>query len=171
MTTLPSEVFTSAMACKRQFSAIKLQSQVIMAALDQYVHGEQCTSSELGRLEERIAVVAEDHSLLHFGEHYQPLLRFQHLVTYGGMYYCYLFAQCISASVWERELRSNFLTETTMGEQNSLFQRLLEPGGAKEPIEYVSGLWEHSINSLMTSGSGGCYPNNLSLLRYLGIKT
>lgn len=167
---LPLAVLTSAMACKRQFSAIKLQSQVVMAALDQYVHGERFLE-ESGTLEKRIAGVGERHSLLYFGEHYQPLLRFQHLVTYGGMYYCYLFAQCISASIWEGELKTNFLSNTTMRERNLLGRRLLEPGGAMEPVDYVSGLWEHSSNPLVTAGNGGCYPKSAALLRYLGITT
>jgi intermediate peptidase len=167
---LPSAVLASAVTSKRQFSAIKLQSQVVMAALDQYVHGERFLE-ESGPLERRIAAVGEKHSLLHFGERYQPLLRFQHLVTYGGMYYCYLFAQCISASIWEGELKSNFLSKTTMKERNLLGRRLLEPGGAMEPVDYVSGLWEHSSNPLVTAGNGGHYPKSAALLRYLGIKT
>jgi hypothetical protein len=51
--------------------------------------------------------------------------RFNHIVGYGATYYSYLYAQCLSANIWQRHFAADPLSREA-GE--AVRHKLLEPG-------------------------------------------
>jgi intermediate peptidase len=92
-----------------------------------------------------------------------------HLVGYGATYYSYLYAQCLSASLWERALEG-----APCGREAGtlLRRRLLEPGGALEAAQFVQQLFGGAGGTqdvLVRAEGGGHFPDPGGLLRQLGL--
>ena len=166
---LSSSVLAAAVAVKKQFAAMTLQSTLSMCAVDQLLHGE---SPPVGAAAERqIAELMGKHiAPIGHAAGTHPHLRFNHLIGYGANYYCYLFAQCISAAVWDGD---------TTGEWPSgevLRRRLLQPGGAKVASHFVDDLFkgrgsggDDVLVHVVEGERQGWYPKPDSLLNYLEI--
>ena len=94
--------------------------------------------------------------------------RFTHLVGYGATYYSYLYAQCISASIWETHLTPS---PTARAGGDALRERLLAPGGAREARELVGGLFAGTAaaSGTLVGEGGGLYPTPGALLRQQGL--
>ena len=164
---------SAAVGSKQSFAALTLQSTLSLCAIDQLLHGK---NPPVGNDAERqIAAIMHTYNSIyeHHGEgggggggggnvhHHRlhPHIRFNHLVGYGSNYYCYLFAQCISSSLWEKE--ENYKTTAMPGEAGSsnlnslssqwpdgsvLRRQLLQPGGAKVAHQYVNDLFISTAN-------------------------
>lgn len=82
---------------------------------------------------------------------------------YGATYYAYLYAQCLSANIWQRHLAADPLSRAA-GE--ALRHGLLEPGGAQEAHAMVEGVLGPGV---MHSAAGGWYPDARSMLVQRGL--
>jgi len=153
---------SAAVASKQSFAALTLQSTLSLCAIDQVLHGKNPPSGN--DAEREIAAIMHKYNSIyeHHGGggggsgghlHHQrlhPHIRFNHLVGYGSNYYCYLFAQCISSSLWEGQKIAAVAGEAGKSSQwpdgSVLRRRLLEPGGAKAAHHFVNDLFTYTTN-------------------------
>lgn len=87
---------------------------------------------------------------------------------YGATYHSYLFAQCLSASLWERHLGADPCGRAA---GDRLRAGLLAPGGAREAAALVGGLFDPGEGEgvLVAAEGGGHYPAAGAMLRQLGL--
>ena len=135
-----NDVFKAPLERRRQFAASKLQRNVEMCILDQFMHGESFTCSsdwERGARE-----FLDAHSVPEcIVEH--PPTRFSHAVGYGGNYYSYLYANSVASAVWMKSTESNLSRNSRDGawpDGKYLQTYMLRPGGAKKAKNYVSDI-------------------------------
>ena len=62
--------------------------------------------------------------------------RFNHIVGYGASYYSYLYAQCLSANIWQQHFAADPLSRSA-GE--ALRHKLLAPGKGREAVSLDNG--------------------------------
>jgi mitochondrial intermediate peptidase len=160
---------SAAIGSKREFAALTLQSTISLCAIDQVLHGKNPPTGKAA--ENEIAELMQKYNSTYsirshhggggasFGDHHEshrlhPHVRFNHLIGYGSNYYCYLFAQCISSSLWEGgnttagkivEVGAAGMAEDSTSQHwpdgEMLRRQLLEPGGAKPALQYVNDLF------------------------------
>jgi intermediate peptidase len=155
----------AAIGSKQEFAALTLQSTLSLCAIDQLLHGKN--PPEGTDAEREIAGIMQKYNSIyeHLGggrssEHHRlhPHIRFNHLIGYGSNYYCYLFAQCISSSLWEGNKTAKITENEAKAIKGAGFwpdgqvlrRQLLEPGGAKPAHQYVTDLF-HTPNSTSSS--------------------
>ena len=119
------------------------------------------------------------------------LSRFHHLVGYGATYYAYLYAQALSAAIWQQQFANRPLTRAAgaphctpehlrldqrrrisqvermlwMHAGDHIRRTMLQVGSAKEPLTYVTGILGPGH---LEAVNGGYKPQINSLLRELG---
>ncbi|KAL4855723.1 Mitochondrial intermediate peptidase [Chlorella vulgaris] len=157
---------------KRRFVALEQQQQLQFCLIDQLLHGPDPPTGAAAQAQ--IADIMQSHSALGWAPGCHPHIRFTHLIGYGASYYSYLYAQCLSAAIWQDTLQADPLSRSA-GEL--LRHRLLEPGGAKEARCMVADVLASSaLTPSSTSGSrvtvgglcgaaGGWYPDPTAMLR------
>lgn len=163
----PDELLDAVAASKRHFVALQLEHTLQLSMIDQLLHGE---SPPIG--EEATACIAgllEKHSVLGYQPGTYPHLRFPHIVGYGANYYCYLFAQCFAAAIWN-DAPSKCGGNGWPG--GALLRRkILEPGGAKQARHYIEDIFGERASDVLISStsksSSGCYPAVDSLMHHL----
>ena len=178
----PVELLQEAARAKHHCAGLNLQSTLVMCMIDQLFHGENPpTGQDVGRA---IQSILQSHSATAVGgAEIQPHLRFSHLVGYGAGYYTYLFAQCISATLWENARTEHGRCINPRSESSitnaarhdservssrtpawpsghMLLRYMLQPGGSLEAREYVSGLLD--VESVSSSNKGSV--QNASML-------
>lgn len=182
--SIQAALLKAAVGHKRQFPGLFLQANIALSAVDQLLHGGTPPSG--GEAQRKISELFARHNALGHVPGAQPQLRFTHIIGYGATYYCYLYAQCLAAKVWEQENGSAPAPKWPSGVL--LRKQLLEPGGSKPAENYVIDLFRDSKDGALVSwspselkanmqhGSGcehtsvGFYPEFESLLRSLGIQ-
>ncbi|PRW32540.1 putative mitochondrial intermediate mitochondrial [Chlorella sorokiniana] len=135
-------------ARRRRFAALDQQQQLQFCLIDQLLHGPEPPTGQ--RAQREIAALMEQHSALPHAPGCHPHIRFSHIVGYGATYYSYLFAQCLSARIWQDHLVGD---PTSRAAGELLRHRLLEPGGAKEAHCMVEDLLASPPSSSGSSGS------------------
>lgn len=98
----PDSLLQAVAAGGREFGALEVQYQIMLSMVDQLLHSENPPTG--GQVEKAIAEIVQQHSSFGHAKGTYPHLRFTHLIGYGATYYSYLFAQCISAQVWQSRL-------------------------------------------------------------------
>lgn len=89
---------------------------------------------------------------------------------YGANYYCYLFAQSLSAALWQRGQASPS-GHGTWPDGDLLRRQLLEPGGAKGAFHYVSDVFGGRGEGVLNEADGGgWYPDVDGLLEHLHLR-
>jgi intermediate peptidase len=73
--------------------------QLQYCLIDQLLHGPDPPTGP--RAEAEVASIMRQHSAVGHSEGCHPHIRFSHLVGYGATYYSYLFAQSLSARIWQ----------------------------------------------------------------------
>lgn len=62
--------------------------------------------------------------------------KFDHLVHYGGSYYCYLFNRALSSHIWQQAFRTNPFSRST----GARLRRLLQGGSVIQSLEAIQEL-------------------------------
>ncbi|KAF4372136.1 hypothetical protein F8388_000352 [Cannabis sativa] len=136
-------------------------SQIFYAIMDQTLFGEQENpprdpSSIVADLKTKYT------SWRHVeGTHWQS--RFNHLLNYGAGYYSYLYAKCLSASIWQKVCKEDPLSLST---GVALREKLLQHGGAREPADILNGLVG---NGVIRYCNGGIVPDISSLCEEMNL--
>ncbi|KAL3686148.1 hypothetical protein R1sor_004170 [Riccia sorocarpa] len=159
---IPQKLVESMTSAKRLLATTEIQRQVLFALIDQSFFGTQPLPAK-----DTTAVVAHlkhrHTSMKHVdGTHWQT--RFNHLVNYGAGYYCYLYARCFAASIWQQHCQEDPLNLET-GEK--LRRGLLEFGGARDPAHMLQELLGNDL--VVASPSGGISPSPQHMLAELGL--
>ncbi|GBF99345.1 hypothetical protein Rsub_11757 [Raphidocelis subcapitata] len=167
---MPPGMHAALMAAHGAFPALELQQQVLLALVDLAYHGTPGIrgSSNSGGSRggggglDTSAVWAElsaRHSSIGHVPGTFPQARFSHLTIYGASYYSYPYARCLAEAVWRRHLADDPPDGAAGAE---IRRQLLEPGGAVEPLDLVSGVLggRHQLQSL----GGGWSPRPDALL-------
>mmetsp|Transcript_4950 Transcript_4950/g.16151 ORF Transcript_4950/g.16151 Transcript_4950/m.16151 type:complete len:345 (+) Transcript_4950:102-1136(+) len=148
---MPSGMVARLRKSKSLYSALDLQSQVVMSLLDQDYFG----TSPPGRGETTAMLEAlqRQHSVVGPTPGTCQQVRFGHLVGYGAGYYSYLYARCFSGALW-RELFSEDPLSPAAGER--YWQGLLRHGSSRDPAALMKGLVGEGA---MLEVEGGFIPN------------
>ncbi|KAI9007930.1 hypothetical protein CLU79DRAFT_777608 [Phycomyces nitens] len=119
---------------RRNFSGIEVNSQILMAMLDQRYHSEAA-------MDPRFSSVQIWHELQNANGLFPSVpgtmwpVQFGHLFGYGAGYYSYLFDRTLARRVWEKCFEKNPLDR----EKGLAFRdNLLKWGGARDPWECVA---------------------------------
>jgi len=147
--TIPKGLIEDALAAKKSFLAIELQTQILYSAADQYAFG-----TEIGDVSNMSSDEIYQHLLKHISQlqqnltelplisndtnvNHQPLmslLSHTHFINYGGGYYSYLYAKMYAAQIWQHLFENNPLSKE--GGQK-LWKRMLGYGAARDNLEML----------------------------------
>jgi Zn-dependent oligopeptidase len=149
---MPRDLLVEAFKLKNVFDSIETQSQLLLSAADQIVFGpdlgdlselsdEDCYWQAMGKVTQwqrrwtniPIVLNKDGLELAAFNALVHP-----HFITYGGEYYCYLFAKQKAKEIWER----HFSGETPLSRQGGIVLRhsMLALGSAREPTRILEDL-------------------------------
>ncbi|OAD71591.1 hypothetical protein PHYBLDRAFT_125851 [Phycomyces blakesleeanus NRRL 1555(-)] len=133
---------------RRNFSGIEVNSQILMAMLDQRYHSEASMDS-------RFSSVNIWHELQNTNGLFPSVpgtmwpVQFGHLFGYGAGYYSYLFDRTLARRIWERCFEKNPLDR----EKGLAFRdNLLKWGGARDPWECVADVLDGEDGARIAAG-------------------
>ncbi|CAO0790864.1 unnamed protein product [Mucor circinelloides] len=133
---------------RKRFSGIEVNSQILMALVDQRYH-----SSEVDH--PRFSSVTEWHQLQDQVGLFPSVpgtmwpVQFGHLFGYGSNYYSYLFDRTLARRVWETSFNSNPLDR----EKGQAFRdNLLKWGGARDPWQCIADVLGGEDGSKIVNG-------------------
>lgn len=119
---------------RKRFSGIEVNSQILMALVDQQYHSSKVTDptfssvSEWYKLQDLVGLFPSVPGTM------WPV-QFGHLFGYGSNYYSYLFDRTLARRVWETSFKANPLDR----EKGQAFRdNLLKWGGARDPWKCVA---------------------------------
>eukprot|EP00250_Pteridium_aquilinum_P035483 c9490_g1_i1 orf=69-2117(+) len=158
--TIPLELVEAMKKSKDMFAATELQRQVLYAMIDQTFFGKQPLPAE--NTSSVIASLKHKHTSWKHVEGTHWHTRFNHLVTYGAGYYSYLYARCISATIWDRLCEADPLSPEAGA---ILRKQLLEHGGGKDPALIIK---DCTNNESLITCSKGVKPSLKCLFKQLG---
>ncbi|MEW5313109.1 MAG: hypothetical protein WDW38_004701 [Sanguina aurantia] len=133
---------------RRPFAALELQGQILLSIVDQTLFGPGPIPAN-GGTSQAWATVTERHGSLPVAEGTRPELRVGHFSVYGGTYYSYLYARCLSSALWDTYLAADPFDPCA---GDVLRQKLLHPGGAQDPLQLLQGLLGRDV--LQPIGNG-----------------
>ncbi|GAB4822253.1 hypothetical protein N2152v2_009299 [Parachlorella kessleri] len=143
---LPPKLISALRDSRRKFAALEMETQLVYCAIDQLLHGPDPPTGQ--QAQQAVGQLVEE---------------FNHIVGYGASYYSYLYAQCLSANIWQQHFAADPLSRAA-GE--ALRHKLLAPGGAQDAHAMVEGLLGPSM---MHEQHGGWYPDAHSMLEQQGL--
>ncbi|KAF9977952.1 Mitochondrial intermediate peptidase [Actinomortierella ambigua] len=135
---LPAGVLTANEANRSTFRALELNSQLMMAILDQVYYTSVAGTSTFNStgvmeyLQRKLGVVPPVP-----GTAWQT--GFGHLYGYGAGYYSYVFGKTVTGQIWNKIFRAS-PTSRDAGEK--LREHVLKWGGGRDPWECLGGLLE-----------------------------
>ncbi|SPR00267.1 unnamed protein product (mitochondrion) [Plasmodiophora brassicae] len=115
------------------FAGLDLQAQVAYAALDQALHGAECTGSP-ARLWE---TVHRRHLPYDFVPGTHPFSMLAHLCNYAACYYSYLYSRMMASHVWHEFFASDPMSHVA---GRRFRERFLASGCARPPAEILNDL-------------------------------
>ncbi|KAI7866777.1 hypothetical protein BDF14DRAFT_1727658 [Spinellus fusiger] len=119
---------------RKKFSGIEVNSQIIMAMLDQRYHSELASETNFSSVKIWHSLQDEFSAFPSVPRTMWPV-QFGHLFGYGAGYYSYLFDQTLAHRVWETCFSENPLDR----EKGLAFrEKLLQWGGAQDPWKCVA---------------------------------
>lgn len=125
---IPRKTVEQLGSSRRMFQAMDMQAQIVYAVFDHRLHaGPPSVGAERSAL---FRTVHDEYSVLKHPEGSNWHLRFGHLVSYGGTYYCYVAAKVLSKLLWEMRFEADPLSEEAGKE---LASKVLGWGGARDP--------------------------------------
>jgi len=142
---IPTDLIAKLVQSRNDLRCVDIQTQILYAKFDQALFGQDfqktysSSSSSAGGGATSSSITnpttdlfAKLHSNLHVpyapGTHWHT--RFGHLVTYGGGYYGYLYAQVFAADIWNHHFQAQSLNRTS---GVRLWKDMLRHGGAQDP--------------------------------------
>jgi intermediate peptidase len=119
---------------RKRFSGIEVNSQILMALVDQQYHGAKAGNPQFSsvkawhQLQDQVGLFPSVPGTM------WPV-QFGHLFGYGSNYYSYLFDRTLARRVWESSFKANPLDR----EKGQAFRdNLLKWGGARDPWHCVA---------------------------------
>jgi intermediate peptidase len=142
---MPMTLIQQIQQSRHKLASIERQNQILYSLFDQIIFGRPDSSNIsptqlFGALHKQLHIPYAD------GTHW--FTRFGHLVSYGGGYYGYLYAQVFARDIWTHCFQQQSL-DRTAGKQ--LWQKLLQYGGAKDPNIMLTDLLGRSPKVSFTS--------------------
>ncbi|KAI8075771.1 hypothetical protein BDF21DRAFT_72733 [Thamnidium elegans] len=119
---------------RKRFSGIEVNSQILMALVDQQYHSSKVNEpgfssvTEWYKLQDQVGLFPSVPGTM------WPV-QFGHLFGYGSNYYSYLFDRTLARRVWETSFKSNPLDRE---KGQALRDNLLKWGGARDPWKCVA---------------------------------
>lgn len=129
------ELINDALALRKTYSGFDAMTQILYAAVDQYIHSEEIkhltsnqpetvyTALERGVTDLQQRLVGTDIV-------YTDLLSHGHITDYGGGYYSYLFAKMYAAQIWKNRFEGDPLNRI---QGRYLRDEVLKHGSSRDP--------------------------------------
>ncbi|KAF5843142.1 hypothetical protein DUNSADRAFT_2179 [Dunaliella salina] len=152
---LPLDLCNKVSSYGKMFSGLELQHQVLLSLVDQAYHGPHASEAVqhgTGLAWER---VVEPHSSLPTVSGLRPEARVGHFTIYGGGYYSYLYARCLSSTIWANLLAQDPLDK---GAGDLIQRHILFPGGSQEPWDIFNTLSQEPGTSYIKPHGNGWLP-------------
>ena len=144
----PMPLIKAWLEADKHFKALELQSQIAFALSDQIIHSDP--SQDISRV---FVEQMEKHTFIPHAKGTSPQLRFQHLVLYPAYYYSYVYAQCITGTLWQTLFRDDPFNR----ESGKMIRHLLSSSAKKDP----SDLLGEAYVSKEGNGSIPVLPSNI----------
>ena len=139
---LPYDMITEVLAMERKGRGAEIETQILMAMLDQAYHSHLPLS---------LGVEFDSTKIFHdvwdqYGSVKEPPETtwqgfFGHLVGYGGMYYSYLFDRAIAGRIWNKVFNSGKAEGAISRERGQKFRdQVLKWGGGRDGWSCVAGV-------------------------------
>ncbi|KAI7897610.1 uncharacterized protein BX663DRAFT_527690 [Cokeromyces recurvatus] len=132
--TIPSDTLHSLAESRQRFKSLEVNSQILMALVDQVYHSDKvnCSSfssvKEWHRLQDQMGLFPSVSGTM------WPV-QFGHLFGYGSNYYSYLFDRALAKRIWETSFEKNPFNR----ERGQAFRdHLLKWGGSRDPWKCVA---------------------------------
>lgn len=133
---------------RRRFSGIEVNSQILMALVDQRYHSSQVDNPQFSSVTEWYKLQDQVGLFPSVPGTMWPV-QFGHLFGYGSNYYSYLFDRTLARRVWETSFNSNPLDR----EKGQAFRdNLLKWGGARDPWQCVADVLGGEDGSKIVNG-------------------
>jgi len=152
---LPLDLCNKVFSYRKMFSGLELQQQVLLSLVDQAYHGPRASEAVqqgTGLAWER---VVEPHTSLPTVSGLRPEVRVGHFTIYGGGYYSYLYARCLSSAIWTDLLAQDPLDK---GAGDLIQRHLLSPGGSQAPWDVLNALSSKSRSCYIKAYGSGWLP-------------
>lgn len=121
---------------RRRFSGIELNSQILMALLDQAYHSKEAMSPQFSS-RQVWQDLQDNYGMFPGNPKTMWPVQFGHLFGYGAGYYSYLFDRTLARRIWEKCFENDPLDR----EQGQTFRdNLLSWGGARDPWASVAAV-------------------------------
>ncbi|KAK9839021.1 hypothetical protein WJX74_007941 [Apatococcus lobatus] len=134
----------------QRFRSLGLQHQIFLSRVDQRLHGSSLPPED--QVGDMISKIESEMTVFPFAASGAPVhARFLHLVSYSSRYYSYLYAECLAASIWQQFFAADPFDQDA---GNHLRHALLEPGGARHPLQIMESLLGQDHMSTMSNGWG-----------------
>ena len=142
------------------FKALDMQRQLALALSDQVIHNDQDHRLPGSEASEVFVQQMEEHTFVPHKRGTWPELRFQHLVLYPAYYYSYLWAQCISESLWHDLFHENPLDR----QGGKALRNLLSKSAREDPKHILENMGEGKgyVVSVEAGGAIPKLPRNLN---------
>jgi intermediate peptidase len=119
---------------RKRFSGIEVNSQILMALVDQQYYGAKASDLQFSSVKEWHQLQDQVGLFPSVPGTMWPV-QFGHLFGYGSNYYSYLFDRTLARRVWESSFKANPLDR----EKGQAFRDgLLKWGGARDPWQCVA---------------------------------
>jgi intermediate peptidase len=133
---------------RKQFSGIEVNSQILMALLDQRYHSTEVlkpdfsSSTSWYQLQDEVGLFPSVPGTM------WPV-QFGHLFGYGANYYSYLFDRTLAKKIWDSSFKENPLDR----EKGQAFrENLLKWGGARDPWKCIASVLGDKDGELIAHG-------------------
>ncbi|KAK1273304.1 hypothetical protein QJS04_geneDACA012347 [Acorus gramineus] len=158
---IPKKLVEAMNGAKSMFAATELQRQIFYSLMDQTLFGKQYSTPR--EIQSTIADLKSQHTSWNHVNGTHSHIRFPHLINYGAGYYSYLYAKCLSATIWQEICLEDPLSPCA---GDSLRTKFLRHGGAKDPSNLLKGLVGDDI---LREVNGGIVPNISSLCEEMNL--
>lgn len=133
---------------RKQFSGLEVNSQILMALIDQKYHSNKVDSPQFSSVKEWHQLQDQLGLFPSVPGTMWPV-QFGHLFGYGSNYYSYLFDRTLARKVWETNFKSNPLNR----EKGQTFRdNLLKWGGARDPWKCIADVLGGEDGSKIVKG-------------------
>jgi Zn-dependent oligopeptidase len=151
---MPADLLNRLRACRRQFSGLDDQKQVLVSIFDQHVHAaadadtapRDWTAQLYWQLQEKHTQMPVPHGAgVPPLSQLRPHAAYSHLLSYGCNYHAYLYSRSISAALWERFFAREPFNRAA---GDALRREMLSRGGEREPMQVIRTLLDKDGESI-----------------------
>eukprot|EP01035_Chromulina_nebulosa_P019276 gene19276-25133_t len=153
---IPIQLLEKSLLITNQLGSLEIQRQILYSVVDQYLFSDllgDVTALDpndiynhcidiINKLQLQYTDISIDENNSRDGL-LMPLLTHNHLTTYGGSYFSYLFARMYAAQIWHKRFKDNPLSK-----ENGYLLRdqMLRYGGSKPSIEVLNELADGELD-------------------------